>query len=105
VLQFSFKLEGLKPGTKYEFMAPACSPAGWGSSRTLPFTQDGARPTRKRLLNMKAAGHDSVAIANVLLTTFGDSAVAAFQVLQYAGFDVNDSAAGLRNSSYRNPAA
>lgn len=98
---FTLKLNGLKPGTKYEYRARAQNPAGWGDSEAVPFATSFGLTDKEAALNMKAAGFDAVKIANELQVGYGDTAAAALEALKYAGFGAGDIASALKNSSYR----
>lgn len=104
-VSFSFELDGLSPGVNYEVEAQACSIAGWGSSKMVSFAAGWGGTDKEMAVNMKAAGNGADAIATAIRSSFGDSDKDAFQVLQYAGFGLNDSASGLKNSSYKDSAA
>ncbi|MFZ5642696.1 MAG: chitobiase/beta-hexosaminidase C-terminal domain-containing protein [Bacillota bacterium] len=98
---FSLSLTGLKPGTRYEFRARAQNPVGWGDSEAVAFATSFGLTDKEAAVNMKAAGLDVVKIANELQSVYRDTAAAALEALQYAGFGANDIALALKNSSYR----
>jgi hypothetical protein len=98
---FRLNLAGLKPGTKYEFIAQAYNPAGWGSSQVVPFFTGWGLTDKDAAFNMKGAGYNSTDTANVLKRDYRDDDVAAFSALEYATFTINDIAVGLRDSDYK----
>ncbi|NTW05440.1 MAG: hypothetical protein HGA27_04925, partial [Peptococcaceae bacterium] len=98
---FRLNLAGLKPGTKYEVIAQAYNPAGWGSSQVVPFLTGWGLTDKDAAFNMKGAGYNSTDTANVLKRDYRDDDVAAFSALEYATFTVNEIAVGLRDSDYK----
>ncbi|MGE5404379.1 MAG: chitobiase/beta-hexosaminidase C-terminal domain-containing protein, partial [Candidatus Saccharibacteria bacterium] len=102
---FTYKLTGLKNGTKYEFRAQAANPGGWGSSQPVSFTTEWGQTDKETALNMKNAGFNSVDIANVLKSRFNDTNSEAAKILQFVGFGAKDIANGLKNSAYKDSLA
>ena len=98
---FSLRLDGLKPGTSYQFRARAKNSAGWGDSAAVFFATSWGQSDKETALNMKNAGYSAVDIANVLKSDYEDTGAAALEALRYAGFGAGDIASSLKNSSYR----